>query len=120
MILDAKELINTCPNPKSFGIRSLDLVVCTRNKSGDAELIIPNLNSLNNYAHLLLFLDPQNLQLPENNLYYNFWKCAATVIKKEINSNKNIWISTSGLGIAWLHLRISETPKYYRFQKYCK
>lgn len=120
VILEAIELINSNPNPQAFGISCSDLVICTRNKSKDAELIIPNLNSSNNYAHLFLFLDPENCQPPENNLYYYFWKSAAIVIKEQINCNKNIWISTSGLGIPWLHLRISEIPKYYRFQKYCK
>lgn len=34
------------------------------------------------------------------------------------NSNRAVWFSTSGLGIAWLHFRLDSTPKYYSFAPY--
>jgi hypothetical protein len=29
-----------------------------------------------------------------------------------------MWLSTSGLGVAWLHIRLDSTPKYYQHQPY--
>jgi hypothetical protein len=28
------------------------------------------------------------------------------------------WVSTSGLGVSWLHLRIDSAPKYYNYVPY--
>lgn len=28
------------------------------------------------------------------------------------------WLSTAGMGVSWLHVRLDERPKYYRFQEY--
>ena len=33
-------------------------------------------------------------------------------------SDQPIWISTSGLGVAWLHIRLDSSPKYYQHQPY--
>ena len=37
----------------------------------------------------------------------SFWRKVGNSIKKDD------WISTSGLGVSWLHLRIAKYPKYY-------
>merc|ERR1719215_1482636 len=29
-----------------------------------------------------------------------------------------LWVSTAGYDIAWLHLRLDNVPKYYRFKEY--
>ena len=39
-------------------------------------------------------------------------------LKKEINSGKTVWLSTHGLGIPWLHIRIDYYPTYYSHKKY--
>ena len=36
-----------------------------------------------------------------------FWKKIGAIIKE------GDWVSTSGLGVSWLHVRISNSPKYY-------
>ena len=28
------------------------------------------------------------------------------------------WLSTAGLGVAWLHIRLDSRPKYYRYAAY--
>jgi len=50
-----------------------------------------------------------------------FWKTSARVMKEQVKkkSNKNpTWMSTSGLGVYWLHLRLDSRPKYYTFNPY--
>jgi hypothetical protein len=29
-----------------------------------------------------------------------------------------VWLSTSGLGVYWLHVRLDTHPKYYQYQPY--
>jgi len=49
-----------------------------------------------------------------------FWKTSARVMKEQVKkNNKNpTWMSTSGLGVYWLHLRLDSRPKYYTFRPY--
>ena len=28
------------------------------------------------------------------------------------------WLSTAGMGVYWLHVRVDSRPKYYRYQGY--
>ena len=32
--------------------------------------------------------------------------------------HKRVWVSTSGLGVPWLHVRLDVRPKYYQYQGY--
>ena len=34
------------------------------------------------------------------------------------NSDRRLWISTSGLGVSWLHIRLDSIPKYYNYKEY--
>jgi len=38
-------------------------------------------------------------------------------MQKQI-SDRPTWLSTAGLGVYWLHLRLDSRPKYYRYQPY--
>ena len=33
-------------------------------------------------------------------------------------SQRPLWLSTNGLGVAWLHARIDARPKYYSHRPY--
>ena len=35
-------------------------------------------------------------------------------------SEDPVWVSTNGDGVAWLHVRIDERPKYYAYAPYRK
>ena len=30
-------------------------------------------------------------------------------------NDRSVWLSTSGMGVSWLHVRIDQVPKYYTF-----
>eukprot|EP00091_Calanus_sinicus_P012273 TRINITY_DN27795_c0_g1_i1.p1 TRINITY_DN27795_c0_g1~~TRINITY_DN27795_c0_g1_i1.p1 ORF type:complete len:123 (-),score=21.47 TRINITY_DN27795_c0_g1_i1:75-443(-) len=50
-----------------------------------------------------------------------FWKTSAKTMKEHVKKKgeKNpTWMSTSGLGVYWLHLRLDSRPKYYTFNPY--
>ena len=53
-------------------------------------------------------------------LIIDFWKNVSIEFKKRVYERKNklTWLNTSGLGVYWLHMRIDDTPKYYRYNKY--
>lgn len=46
-----------------------------------------------------------------------FWKKVGEEIHNSIEGVEK-WVSTSGLGVHWLHLRIDIKPKYYSYQPY--
>jgi len=46
-----------------------------------------------------------------------FWKIVAEQYEVAINEVP-IWLSTHGLGVYWLHVRIDTYPKYYHYQPY--
>ena len=45
-------------------------------------------------------------------------KSAEEIVSKR--GTAKTWISTSGLGVSWLHLRLDSYPKYYTFREYKK
>jgi hypothetical protein len=113
-IIKAHSLLNTEGNPEAFSLSCTEKVCKTENLSKDAILIIPNLTSQHDYGHLYKFL----MNCDDNEEIRLFWKAVGESIFKQLDLWSNIWISTSGLGIPWLHLRISRTPKYYHYTPY--
>ena len=64
------------------------------------------------YTHLARFLrDAPRLQVDA------FWRSAGLAMQDRISSAPT-WLSTAGLGVSWLHLRLDSRPKYYRHQPY--
>ena len=120
VIINAVQMENIIPNSSSFKINhnNNNNIIITKSLSMDTTLIIPNINSKNNYADIYNFLDPNNNNLVDIDIISKFWENTASQIILELNSKKKIWISTSGLAVHWLHLRISESPKYYNHEPY--
>ena len=84
------------------------------NQSGDAHLIVPVLRSQNpeHYIHLGAFL--RNAKSAE---IHELWQKVGTSMQQRIGE-KPLWLSTSGLGVFWLHIRIDQRPKYYTHRPY--
>ncbi len=84
------------------------------NLSGDAQLIVPTpQSSLQNYAHLANVVryvpDSQTDEL---------WRKIGEQYQSILEQKRPRWLSTAGLGVSWLHIRIDSRPKYYRFREY--
>ena len=84
-------------------------VISFWNLSGDAILIIPMPKHGKNYAHLKNFID--NASKTQQKA---FWKKVAQIASQQ---SQPIWISTHGLGVPYLHVRIDFKPKYYQHSK---
>lgn len=102
-----------------------DSVVSFLNLGRDAWLVVPCIlagkeKSPNDYAHLTTFVrssvisDRQKL-----NLFQRLGEVAlATLNAPDRPPGEKLWMSTSGLGIYWLHLRLDKRPKYYNYLPY--
>jgi hypothetical protein len=85
-------------------------VVRFENLSGDALLVVPAaLTAPAAYPHLAAFtrLAPAAQQ---DALWAEVGRAAAPFLAQEAPR----WLSTAGLGVSWLHVRLDTRPKYYR------
>lgn len=48
------------------------------------------------------------------------WKLAATKYLEYIIMPRKVWLSTNGMGVAWMHLRMDSRPKYYQYTPFKK
>lgn len=99
------------------------------NLSGDAQLIVPKWDIYKNelaniptsaYSHLASFLR----ECPSDQIN-SVWKIVASQYSLEIhkfamNSAYPIWLSTSGMGVSYLHFRLDKRPKYYTFPNFAQ
>lgn len=90
-------------------------VIDFANLSGDTILVVPMPKKNKNFSNIKEFID--NATLTQQKA---LWKRVATITRKLLKENKYVWISTHGLGVPYLHVRISTTPKYYGTSKLSK
>ena len=89
------------------------MVVTFPNLSGDSQLIVPtNHGQVEDYSHIANFVR----NAPSEQIH-QFWKTVATEYQMRIGAETK-WLSTSGLGVYWLHVRIDSRPKYYTHRPY--
>lgn len=85
-------------------------VVAFANLGGDATLVVPTPADGANHAHLAAFsLTAQRATQAA------LWKRTATELLARVRRRGAlpVWLSTSGLGVFYLHVRICDKPKYY-------
>lgn len=83
-------------------------VISFPNLSNDTILIIPTPKRGKNYATLYDFSrNGSKTQQRE------FWRKVANEARNFMNIQGKVWISVHGLGVSYLHVRISNKPKYY-------
>ncbi|MCR6641117.1 MAG: hypothetical protein NVV82_19515 [Sporocytophaga sp.] len=83
------------------------------NLNKDARLIVPiGTENSSRYSHIANFVRYAPFEQVEI-----FWKKVGEEIHNSIEGVEK-WVSTSGLGVHWLHLRIDIKPKYYSYQPY--
>jgi hypothetical protein len=108
-------LAETLPDAEPFaGYFRPDCSVVTFESLGkDALLVAPCPGPEgSNFAHLSSFVatasEAQSSAL---------WKGIGAALEGRIGS-RPIWLSTAGLGVSWLHVRLDTRPKYYRHTPY--
>ncbi|MEJ2330616.1 MAG: hypothetical protein P8Z33_12310 [Gammaproteobacteria bacterium] len=85
------------------------------NLGNDALLIVPApIDSADSFPHLAAFL-----RSARRSQVASLWRVAARAVFQNLGSSPR-WLSTAGLGVSWLHLRLDTRPKYYNFSPYKK
>ncbi len=88
-------------------------IVSFTNLGGDATLIVPSPRTKEDvYGHFASFLR----KAPVLQVDALWQKIGSTVVG--MISDSPIWLSTAGGGVAWLHVRLDSTPKYYGYAPY--
>ena len=108
--------VSAHPSPFQDKFKSLsegNTVIAFENLGRDAELVVPcPVTAQHIYAHFLSFIR----EAPETQKH-DLFIAMANSLKNRINNNPT-WLSTSGLGVYWLHIRLDSKPKYYSYQPY--
>jgi hypothetical protein len=82
------------------------------NLGGDARLVVPVQAAADPcYTHLAVFVRgaPPGQQQA-------FWCEVARAVTTRLGEGRGpLWVSTAGLGVSWLHVRLDDRPKYYRY-----
>ena len=90
-----------------------ETVVSFANLNGDAQLIVPtDISNNKNYPHLAQFVRNAPIHQVEK-----LWQVVGQQYAALIHEQPK-WLSTAGLGVSWLHIRIDSMPKYYKHKEY--
>jgi len=88
-------------------------IVVFDNLGGDARLISPVPHEPDiNYSHIGVFT--KNAPFEQQ---HALWSKTGEVTEKNIAEHP-LWLNTAGGGVAWVHIRLDNRPKYYRYQPY--
>ncbi len=118
VLVESTDLSRVEPEPDAFRDQ-FDLadpeqtVLTFPNLGGDALLVVPRpLASPSSYTHLGAFVR----QAPASQSHA-LWQAVGEAMTHQIGE-RSLWLSTAGLGVYWLHLRLDSRPKYYRHLPY--
>ena len=119
VLIDAPALATLAPEPApfqpQFDAAPDEGVLVFPNLGGDATLIVPRpICTHDAYPHLAAFVrqgPPEQIRI--------FWQCIAETVYQVVTTAPR-WLSTAGLGVAWLHARIDSRPKYYSHMPYTR
>jgi hypothetical protein len=116
VLLDSPGLARM-PDPDAFvghfGGASKSGVVAFPNLGGDAVIVVPcPLAPDAAYGHLAAFVR----EAPEAQRDA-LWRVVGEEMTRRCGA-RPVWLSTAGAGVAWLHVRLDDRPKYYGFAPY--
>ncbi|MDR8392391.1 hypothetical protein NC796_14655 [Aliifodinibius sp. S!AR15-10] len=116
-LVNSNYLAGKSPQPGTFRqyYKTGESIVTFPNLGRDALLVVPCPTMEEDcYTHLGNFVRSGGQEQIDD-----FWRVTANKMMVSLG-NEPKWLSTSGLGVFWLHARIDSTPKYYQTEKYKK
>lgn len=116
VVLDSPEL-DRIPDRVTFAefFETVDpgAITVFPNLGGDAIMIVPTpVDDASSYSHLGAFL--RSAPRPQ---LHAFWKVIGSTLVRRIGAQP-LWLSTAGGGVAWVHVRLDQRPKYYAYRPY--
>lgn len=118
VLVDSPTLAEMRPDPRSFAAHfdaagGEAQVVAFPNLGGDALLVAPTPRAASGtYTHLAAFARAAPAEQQ-----HAFWQAVGAQTAARL-SDRPLWLSTNGLGVAWLHARLDSRPKYYSYRPY--
>jgi hypothetical protein len=117
VLLDSPALARLSPNPEPFNSRferdREGEIVSFRSLGGDAVLLAPRPSGSHEVCvHLAAFVRQASQSQIES-----LWRETGRAMRENLSERK-LWLSTSGLGVSWLHIRLDSYPKYYQYRPY--
>lgn len=114
VIVNSPTLARVTADPAAFQSYFVqDEVVVFPSLGGDATLVVPSPPvSYQAYAHLAQFVRTAPVKQIDS-----FWQAVGRAYTNKL-SGRPLWLSTSGLGVYWLHVRLDDRPKYYTHSPY--
>ncbi len=106
-------------NDRDFAelLRGADPIAVFPNLGGDALLVAPSrIADADCYGHIAAFLR----SAPREQQHALFRTLALEIEKRLAASPRRLWVSTSGLGVPWVHVRLDSVPKYYQYRRYAE
>ena len=82
------------------------------NLSGDAYMIVPAKYAHVQYTSLASFVR----HAPDDQADALFLQTGMAVLSRL--NDEPLWLSTAGMGVPWLHIRLDSRPKYYKYPPY--
>lgn len=117
VVVDGPALTRSAPEPQVFAEELIgagnDGVAVFPNLGHDAVLVVPaERGDPCHYAHLAPFLRgaPRDQRVA-------LWGAIGQAMERRVGQ-RPVWLSTSGLGVAWLHVRLDDAPKYYQHEPF--
>ncbi len=117
VFVESPALSRTAPDPEPFSEHFRKNPACEvvvfENLGRDAILVAPCPRSdLNCYTHLAVFA--RSAPMAQSN---ELWRLLAETLENR-PGDAPVWLSTAGLCVYWLHVRLDSRPKYYRHRPY--
>lgn len=115
VLVDSPELAALAPQPDAFAahFERSQAVATFANRGGDAMLVAPRPDGPPAAcAHLAAFARQAPTAQQDA-----LWRAVGDAVARRLSTTP-LWLSTSGLGVAWLHVRLDERPKYYTYAPY--
>lgn len=114
-LIDSGFLAGRSPDTRTFRqyFEEGERVVTFPNLGGDALLVVPCPRGEDTlYTHIGNFVREAGAPQVDE-----FWRVTAEKMMEAVGEEPR-WLSTSGLGVFWLHARIDSVPKYYQTREY--
>ncbi len=119
VVLEASARAFTPGNHRAFAEHLADPVATFESLGGDAMLIVPY--PRRDYGHLAAFL-----KTASDAEYHALMEAVGHAIARWVDGSGRPsrapdampWVSTAGMGVPWLHVRLDSRPKYYRHAPY--
>ncbi|MEK6236280.1 MAG: hypothetical protein N2C14_16360 [Planctomycetales bacterium] len=104
-------------DPKAFAghFTKKDSAATFANLGRDAVMVAPcPVADQSIYGHLASFVR----QAPDAQVH-RFWQAVSQAMRDRLGEAP-VWLSTAGMGVSWLHVRLDSRPKYYGYSPFKK